>query len=543
MKKIFICMLFWNMAYAARIAFLPFEDKTIDGKGKERLATLISSILPQQGFSLADQDRIEKVLPLSTQKEIGNFTPEIALSLGELFSADILVKGKISEPKKGTLIITCSFINARRELDSTLNERILSLFWSELGRSYKIEKVISSDEMIISGEFKIGDKLEIIRAGKKIGQAEVTKAKESQTEALYSCSESVSTFDSVRKSAISISDGKIACLITSSPKANISLDRNFIGMTPIIIKNIEKGLVSISQEGYLPFQTEIIPEETDSFLSLILVFSTLSKQEEKKGSLLVVTSPQNAKVYLDGELVGLTPISFSNIQSRLYEVRIEKDGFTTLSEKILIEGQVEMRRDLTSALLPKPLIPPVKEKEAHPEVISIPTAHSLSSGEVIVALNYPNLFVLRAGLPTGDLKTEVRIEGLGAGLKYGLNEWVGADLFYSKYNMREKEKEERKQALLAISLPIEEKATLHLGGGYLWAKENKVRRFFGVEIPIKENIALLAEYDNIEGYSLGCRLIFGRIGLLLGAGESRFDGGIFILRKPINNHKETETTD
>ncbi|MDI6752668.1 MAG: PEGA domain-containing protein [bacterium] len=532
MKKLFLLLLFSSVIYGERITFLPFEDMTIDGKGKERLATLISSILPQQGFSLVGQDRVERVLPLSTQKEIGSFTPEIAQTLGELFSADILVKGKVSEPKKGTLIIACSFLNARRELDPILAERILSLFWSELGRSYKIEKVISADEMIISGEFKIGDKLEIIKAGKKIGYAEVIKAKDGRAELLYSCSENFSTFDSVRRSAVSISDGKIACLITSSPEANISLDRNFIGKTPIIINKAKKGLLSISQEGYLPFQMEIIPPDTDSFLDLLLVFSTLSKKEEKKGSILVVTNPQNAKVYLDGELIGLTPFSLSNIPARLVDVRIEKDGFLTLSEKVLVEGDVELRRDLTSAILPKPIFLPAKEKENHPEVISIPTAHTLNQGEAIISLNYPNLFVLRAGLPTGDLKTELRIEGLGAGLKYGLNKWVSASFSYSKYNMREKEKEERKQALISLSLPIEEKAMLHLGGGYLWALENKERWFLGVEIPIKENIALLIENDNIEKYGLGFRLTFGRMGFLLGVGKDRFDGSIFLKRKP-----------
>ncbi len=532
MKKLFLLLLFSSVVYGERIAFLPFEDTTIDGKGKERLAILISSILPQQGFSLTDKDRPERVLPLATQKEIGSFTPEIAQTLGELFSADILVKGKVSEPKKGTLIIACSFLNARRELDPTLADRILSLFWSELGKSYRIEKVISLDEMTISGEFNIGDKLEIIRAGKKIGYAEAIKSKDGQAELLYSCSEKVSTFDSVRRSAISISDGKIACLITSSPEANISLDRGFIGRTPIIINKVEKGLLSISAEGYQPFQTEIIPPDTGSFLDLLLIFSTLSKAEEKKGSILVVTSPQNAKVYLDGELVGLTPFSLANIPARLVEVRIEKDGFLSLSEKVLVEGDVELRRDLTSAILPKPIPLPIKEKEKHPEVISIPTAHTLNQGEAIISLNYPRLFVLRAGLPTGDLKTELRIEGLGAGLRYGLNEWVSADLSYSKYNMREKEKEERKQALIALSLPIEEKAILHLGGGYLWALENKERWFLGVEIPIKKNIALLVEEDSIEKYGLGFRLTFGRIGLLFGVGKDRFDGSIFLKRRP-----------
>ena len=539
MKKILFLLLFWNMAFAERMAFLPYEDKTIDGKGKERLSILISSILPQQGFSLAEgQDRAEKVLPLATQKEIGNFTPEIAQTLGELFSADILVKGKISEPKKGTLIITCSFLNARRELDPTLADKILSLFWSELGRSYKIEKVISNDELVISGEFKIGDKLEIIKAGKRIGTCEVTKVKEGQSELLYSSTERVSTFDSVRKSAILSGDGKIACLITSSPEANISLDRGFIGKTPNLIKKVAKAsLLSLSAEGHSPFQMEIAPQdvEANSFLDILLVFASLTKQEEKKGSLLVVTSPSSAKVYLDGELVGLTPFSVSNIPGRVYEVRIEKDGFLTLSEKVLIEGDVQLRRDLTSALLPKLPSLPIKEKEVHPEVILIPTAYALKQGEAIISLNYPNLFILRAGLPTGDLKTEVRIEGLGAGLKYGLNEWVGADLFYSKYNMAEKEKEVRKQALLAISLPIEEKATLHFGGGYLWAEENKERWFLGAEIPIKENIALLAECDNIEKYGVGCRLTFGRIGILLGIGKDRFDGSIFLKRNPLKN--------
>ncbi|MBU1600334.1 hypothetical protein KKG61_09580, partial [bacterium] len=54
----------------------------------------------------------------------------------------------------------------------------------------------------------------------------------------------------------------------------------------------------------------------------------------------------------------------------------------------------------------------------------------------------------------------------------------------------------------------------------------------GVEIPIKENIALLAECDNIEKYALGCRLTFGRMGILLGLGENRFNGSIFLKRKP-----------
>ena len=55
-------------------------------------------------------------------------------------------------------------------------------------------------------------------------------------------------------------------------------------------------------------------------------------------SLVIQTVPKKAKVYIDDELRGTTPLKIKNIVPDKYEIRIEKKGYEEIRETISIDG-------------------------------------------------------------------------------------------------------------------------------------------------------------------------------------------------------------
>jgi hypothetical protein len=68
---------------------------------------------------------------------------------------------------------------------------------------------------------------------------------------------------------------------------------------------------------------------------------------EALGKISVTTSPQRAKVYIDGVYYGLTPIAI-DLAPGVYEVTVKQKGFHTVSEKVSVRqnGATEMETEL-----------------------------------------------------------------------------------------------------------------------------------------------------------------------------------------------------
>lgn len=144
----------------------------------------------------------------------------------------------------------------------------------------------------------------------------------------------------------------------------VSLDGENMGKTPYYSDALKAGKVSLLLTGDQgSFSTQLTlnpgtmtvvnravgPSETFSAGEIIWLEPTADKKEI---SLSVISSPEGAKVFIDGTAVGLTPLTTNQITAGEHSVKVSKDGF---AERIVkVKTQEGYRLNISSQLILKP---------------------------------------------------------------------------------------------------------------------------------------------------------------------------------------------
>jgi hypothetical protein len=99
--------------------------------------------------------------------------------------------------------------------------------------------------------------------------------------------------------------------------------------------------VSVPQGGGMPFY--LIP-----VICLLVVIAVIfNRNNLVSTSLAVETNPSGASVFINGKLAGATPVDLNGLSAGQYCVRIEKDGFATLTRSIeLTAAGLQMKESL-----------------------------------------------------------------------------------------------------------------------------------------------------------------------------------------------------
>jgi len=109
--------------------------------------------------------------------------------------------------------------------------------------------------------------------------------------------------------------------ITSTPiKAEVSIDKRYIGETPLTIDDIKKGqhTVMIRKDNYKDWEESILVNKNKRInIELIKSSYTIS----------ISSTPSGAGVYFDGSYKGITPINVEVIKGSSYDIKLEKDGY------------------------------------------------------------------------------------------------------------------------------------------------------------------------------------------------------------------------
>lgn len=141
------------------------------------------------------------------------------------------------------------------------------------------------------------------------------------------------------------SKAKGALQVTSAPPSKIYLNGNLIGQTPLCkceLKDmLPQGEYTIklvpSQGDFEPFQQKI----TISPQVLTVVDRTFSQTGLQSGSIIsltpisdkkdaqisVISFPETARVYLDNNLEGQSPILIKNVTESDHELKLSRDGY------------------------------------------------------------------------------------------------------------------------------------------------------------------------------------------------------------------------
>ena len=115
--------------------------------------------------------------------------------------------------------------------------------------------------------------------------------------------------------------------VQSTPAAaNVFLDSTLVGLTPVTISGVAPGshTVRIEKTGYEPYQmTASVSAGATTLVSAALT----PIPDPTTGSVNIQSTPAGANVFLDGTLVGLTPVLVSGITPGSHQVAVELTGY------------------------------------------------------------------------------------------------------------------------------------------------------------------------------------------------------------------------
>jgi len=112
-------------------------------------------------------------------------------------------------------------------------------------------------------------------------------------------------------------------IATSRPEgAMVYLDRQFLGITPLVESGIEPGVhaILIEKDGYEPWDSDVtvrVGQPASVSARLVALY----------GALDVRSVPSNARVLLDGTFAGYTPEVLSGVLPGYHEITLFKEGY------------------------------------------------------------------------------------------------------------------------------------------------------------------------------------------------------------------------
>ncbi|MBC8551800.1 MAG: PEGA domain-containing protein, partial [Candidatus Brocadiales bacterium] len=153
-------------------------------------------------------------------------------------------------------------------------------------------------------------------------------------EGYNSWSQSVDVKANKETSLTAVLQGKdCSVVIESKPtKAEIFIDGNKVGVTPVIIDNVKTGkhLVEVKLDGYEVWSKEI-NVETEQKTSLTAELTT------NYGAISLSSEPTKAKIFLDGIEVGTTPAILRSVPHGTHLIEVMIDGYGVWGKSVTVE--------------------------------------------------------------------------------------------------------------------------------------------------------------------------------------------------------------
>jgi hypothetical protein len=523
---IFILLFFYpQLVLAVRIAILEFEDLSSPPSldGQDSIRELFENTLSEE-FDIVARETVDKILTAESLKSIGEITQQKAYVLGRVLDADVLVVGDFVQHDT-SFVINASFISTGRIELTGVKHKIIKLFLSRYELRGKVKNVNKREVYVNIGELvgiKLGDKLDVFRDDTKIGMLHVVEIHPRELLGILVKGKEIQIGDKVKKQPVTWGKDTRSIIITANPSpARITIDNKAIGYTPLVFNtDYEKFNIKISKLDYHTYEKVVnIFNPSYSFLNLSLILVSLHEKPKEiliSGSMLITSLPSGAYVYLDGVLRGTTPLLVTDLPPKKYVLKLVKPGFSTRKKRVIVRSGKETKVNI---YLHK-AIPPRRPPEPPLELLSIQTLNLLKPGECFIAVRYPEWFILKLGLPVSGM--ELRIAGLGIGLKHQLTDKLSLDMYYNFYDARKNEKNINKGVSLITEYPLKTRffeGESYIGGGYY--SEDKYRWFAGVEIPIIIGVYnFIAEFDTVEGWAVGIKEIFkNRVEVVVGIGK------------------------
>jgi hypothetical protein len=152
-------------------------------------------------------------------------------------------------------------------------------------------------------------------------------------------------------------------LVRSTPTgARVFVDGREQGQTPATIRELSPGThrARIAREGYVAEERRIVITTAQPIQSMTVDLRRTGAAATARstgsppppppatvgasvGALTVDSRPDGARVFLDGKLVGTTPLSLPQIAEGEHAVRLERDGYRRWSSSVRVAGGQRQR--------------------------------------------------------------------------------------------------------------------------------------------------------------------------------------------------------
>jgi serine/threonine protein kinase len=148
-----------------------------------------------------------------------------------------------------------------------------------------------------------------------------------------------------RQAAAESGDGRL--LVRTTPDgARVTVDGKDSGASPATVHDLARGphRVRVIREGFEPEERRIFITSSQPAQSLTIALSPLGGADSMpqatigqfQGQLSVDSRPTGAKVFLDGKLVGATPMMLPQITAGEHVVRLDNDGYHRWSSLVRV---------------------------------------------------------------------------------------------------------------------------------------------------------------------------------------------------------------
>jgi hypothetical protein len=152
-------------------------------------------------------------------------------------------------------------------------------------------------------------------------------------------------------------------LHTTPSGAHVMLDGQAAGVTPLVANHVSNGphRVLISHDGYVTVERRVMITTAQPSLSLTVPLerervathgtrpapaaatATPGTAGRVAGTLSIDSRPTGAKVFLDGKLVGRTPLALPSVSAGEHAVRLERDGYHRWTSSVRIVASEQNR--------------------------------------------------------------------------------------------------------------------------------------------------------------------------------------------------------
>ena len=154
--------------------------------------------------------------------------------------------------------------------------------------------------------------------------------------------------DAERRPAAAAPHGSGSILVRSTPAgARVSVDGRDYGVTPLAVRDLPAGVhtVRVVRDGYATLERAVRLTRARPSQSMIVTLDRprATAAASFTGGLSVDSRPPGAKVYIDGRLVGTTPLQAPAVSAGEHAIRLERDGYRRWTSAVRVVSNEQNR--------------------------------------------------------------------------------------------------------------------------------------------------------------------------------------------------------